>query len=353
MDFWERFCTEFGLERVLDELKACPEVFPLSELLHMVKNWRVRLLNCLVTFVFGDTSTTMDHEKILDILGRGPAFTDVPPLGKMRDAYPLAMMRLENIVALIENDAIAEAVAMLPLSLTVNAVRLETIPSTARTRLLKISFFLVRKLYELKENGLDPNPETTSAEENHPVTIFLSPWSRRFMDTVLDLILCIEEYPDIALDRVSTHPAETFFGLVRMDAHDVNTPDEMERSIAHTDIVSDAYRDLGLAAKVRNRISVAGVRIGETAPHTKIFNIAWPENLTPNLLADICLKAVHMGPQAPPGLLTDEEQVWFWEFVQYLKDLTRAADASATNKEINQRFISGSGGKIQTYLVCT
>jgi hypothetical protein len=60
-----------------------------------------------------------------------------------------------------------------------------------------------------------------------------------------------------------------------------------------------------------------------------------------------------MWPQAPPELLTDEDQVWFWEFVQYLTDLTKAADARATNKEINQRFISGSGGKIQTHLVCT
>jgi hypothetical protein len=173
------------------------------------------------------------------------------------------------------------------------------------------------------------------------------------MDTVLELILCIEEHPHIALDRVGTHPEETFFGTVRMDAHDVNTPDEMERSIAHTDIVTDAYRDLGLVVKVRNRISVGGVRIGDTAPPAKIFNVAWPEALTPNLIADICLKAVHMGPEAPPELLTDEEQVWFWQFVQYLKDLAKAAEASATNNEINQRFISGSGGKIRTHLVCT
>jgi hypothetical protein len=52
-------------------------------------------------------------------------------------------------------------------------------------------------------------------------------------------------------------------------------------------------------------------------------------------------------------LLTDEEQVWFWQFVQYLKDVTKAAHASATNNEINQGLISGSGGKIRTHLVCT
>jgi hypothetical protein len=352
MDFWEPFYNQFGLERVLIELKEYPEVFPLSDLLHMAKNWRVRLLRFLLTFVLDRASTTIDHEKMLDILGRGPAFTDLTPLGKMRDAYPLAMMRLENMVALIEHDAIAEAVAMLPLSLTLNAVRLETIPPITRTLLLRTSFYLVRKLYELKQSGVDTNPETTNAEKNHRITIFLSPWSQRFMDTLLELILCIEEHPHIALDRVGTHPAETFFGTVRMDAHDVNTPDEMERSIAHTDIVTDAYRDLGLVVKVRNRISV-GVRIGDTAPPAKIFDIKWPQGLTPDLIADICLKAVHMGPQAVSELLTDEDQVWFWQFVQILKDLTKAAEASATNNEINQRFISGSGSKIRTHLACT
>jgi hypothetical protein len=353
MGFWEPFYKEFGLERVLDELKAYPLVFPVSDLLHLAKNFRIRFLLYLLTFVFGDTSTTINHEKYLDIVGRGPAFTDMSPLGKMRDAYPLAMARLENIVALIDHDAIAEAVALLPLSLTLNAIRLETIPSTTRTNLLTISFFLVRDLFESKANGTDTNPETTPSGQDLPITIFLSQWSERFMDTVLDLIVCIDEYPDLALDRVSTHPLETFFGVMRQDANDVNTPDELEHTIAHTDIVNEAYRDLGLTTKVRNRISVGGVRIGDSAPPAKIFNVPWPENLTPNVIADICLRAVHMRPDAPAGLLSDEEQVWFWQFVQYLRDLAKAAEASATNNEINQRFISGSGSKIRTHQVCT
>jgi hypothetical protein len=184
---------------------------------------------------------------------------------------------------------------MLPLSLTLNAVRLETISPATRTALLRISFFLIRELYESRANGLDLNPEITSAKKDLQVTVFLWPWSRRFTNTVLNLILCIDGYPHIALDRVGTHPLETFFGTMRMDAHDVDTPDEEERSIAHTDIVKDAYRDLGLAVQVRNRISVGGVRVGDTAPRADIFDVPWPENLTPNVVAGICLRAVHMG----------------------------------------------------------
>jgi hypothetical protein len=51
MDFWEPFYNQFGLERVLLDLKEYPEVFPLSDLLHMAMNWRVRLLRFLLTFV--------------------------------------------------------------------------------------------------------------------------------------------------------------------------------------------------------------------------------------------------------------------------------------------------------------
>lgn len=64
----------------------------------------------------------IDHENVLDVLRRGPAFTDLPPLGKMRDAHPVAMARLENIMQLIESNAILEAVTLLPLSLTLDMI---------------------------------------------------------------------------------------------------------------------------------------------------------------------------------------------------------------------------------------
>jgi hypothetical protein len=133
-----------------------------------------------------------------------------------------------------------------------------------------------------------------------------------------------------------------------MDAHDVNTPDEMERTIAHTHIVKEAQWHLGLEERVHNRMNLAGVRLDASAPPGRMYEVEIPESLSPDVIADICLHAVHVGKDGLP----DDEAVGFLNFVEYLRMLGRAADESVRNKEINQRFISGSGGQIRTHLVC-
>jgi hypothetical protein len=347
-DYWNQVYEQFGLNRVLRELKQTRRVLPLGDLLHLAKNFRIRFLLFLLTFVWDEAKTTIDRERVLDICGRGPAFTDLAPLGKMRDSYPLAMTRVENILALIDNDAIAAAIALLPLSLAFNAIRLETIAKQTRTDLLRISFFIVRKVYENRVTGTDTLPETTSEEQNAEITVFHGQWTLRFINTVLDLLLCIEEYDHVGLDRVSTHPEENFFGLVRMDAHDVNTADEMERTIAHTHIVKEAQWHLGLEEHVHNRLNLAGVHIDSSAPPPITIEVGMPDNLTPDLIADICLHAVHVGPDG----LAEDEALGFRNFVQYLRMLRHAAEVSARNREANHRHISGSGGQIRTHLVC-
>jgi hypothetical protein len=67
---------------------------------------------------------------------------------------------------------------------------------------------------------------------------------------VLLLFFSIEKYESLALDVESTHPLENFFGYVRMDAHDINTPDEMTRTITHINIVKEACLMLQLEAGV-------------------------------------------------------------------------------------------------------
>jgi hypothetical protein len=51
---------------------------------------------------------------------------------------------------------------LLPLSLGFNAMHLETITPETRIDLLRTAFFLVWKLYGLKSQGVDTNPEKTS-----------------------------------------------------------------------------------------------------------------------------------------------------------------------------------------------
>jgi hypothetical protein len=83
--------------------------------------------------------------------------------------------------------------------------------------------------------------------------MFTWQWSTRFLNTVLFLIFSIENYESIASDRQSTDPLENFFGYVRMDAHDIDTCEEVTRIISHIDIVKEAYHLLELEEMVPGR----------------------------------------------------------------------------------------------------
>jgi hypothetical protein len=96
----------------------------------------------------------------------------------MRNAYPLILTRIENILQLIDQNAFPEAVTFLPLSLCFNAMRLETITRETRIDLLRMALFLVWKLHELRIQGIDTNPEKPRGGGKQ--TIITSEWVVRF-----------------------------------------------------------------------------------------------------------------------------------------------------------------------------
>jgi hypothetical protein len=191
---------------------------------------------------------------------------------------------------------------------------------------------------DAKKSGQDPNPET-SKRKNYNIHIAV-------VDTVCEhgavIHFSMENSESLALDQESTHPLENFFGYVRMDAHDINTPDEMTRTIAHIDIVKEAYRVLELEEVVPGRANLTGVHLEAEPTNEIMYNIVTANRVASEIIAAICLKAVH----AEAGVLTEEEQIAFLHFRAYLGLLKPAADASRTRNEINSHFTLGSGSQI-------
>jgi hypothetical protein len=66
-----------------------------------------------------------------------------------------------------------------------------------------------------------------------------------------------------------------------------------------------------------------------------MFEIPLPQQLTLDLIADVCLTAVHMRPDGMPEFLSDEEQVWFWQFVQEI--ISQGFDESSRHECDEQR----------------
>jgi hypothetical protein len=198
MDFWQPIYRRFGLNRTLEELRRHPDVMPLSDLLHLGKNFRTRFLKHKITFVCGGASSSINQDRVRAILDLPAALTDLSQVGKMRDAYFLVLTRIETVLQLIDQNAFPEAVALLPLLLCFNAMRLETSTRETRIDLLRIAFFLVWKLHELSIQGVDTNPEKPRGGGKR--TIFTSEWVVRFLNTVLLFLFSLSNYSDLALD---------------------------------------------------------------------------------------------------------------------------------------------------------
>jgi hypothetical protein len=101
-------------------------------MLHLGKNLQTRFLKFLLTFSHGTFSKSSNRNKMLRLPRLGPPLTDLSPVGKTRDVYPLVITRVEHMTTLLLNRATADAVVWLPLSICFNAIRLETIPVKRR-----------------------------------------------------------------------------------------------------------------------------------------------------------------------------------------------------------------------------
>jgi hypothetical protein len=325
------------LDRLLTELDSYPGDLPLSDILHLAKNLRTRFLRYGLTISTGDASRTINQLTVDEILPLKAPLQDLCPVGKMRDSYPLAIMRVENLLALIRGGAVTEAVTLLPMTLCLGAVRLETIPRETRSYLLQVSFWLVWKLREMRQIGVDKNPETVMKGTGNPVTVFTSQWTVRFLNTALLLMFCIKQYGELALDRLGTHPEENFFGFVRKNSNDINTEERMMRKIAQTDIAKDAARELRVDQHIHKRVNLGGVHYDDGDQHARMFSIVVPPELNPETIAAVCLTA---------GSGSGGGREIFQNFVEYLTVVAIAESVSQGDSEKDHEFICGSGSRI-------
>jgi hypothetical protein len=96
--------------------------FFVSDLLHAAKNVRTRLLTYVPVLYCAGMILPVNVEEMKRVLNLGEVFTDLTSTGKMRDAYPIALFRLEHVLTLFDAELFAEAVYLLAWALLFRAV---------------------------------------------------------------------------------------------------------------------------------------------------------------------------------------------------------------------------------------
>jgi hypothetical protein len=232
--------------------------FFIGDWLHLSKNVRGRILKYIPVLRYLRREFEVKWQVMDELLHLGPVFSDLTSAGKMRDCYPIALFQLTHVITLFCNERCAEAVYLLPWAFGMICFRSAGIAKVTRVFLLEITLGLFCKLYvDCTEGGHGLNEQGKAGIRVLPlkrITLL------RVMATVAGVLYALVVIDgDIPLDRISTHPLENIFGLLRRLLHDCNTFEELLRGAARNSIVNELYHELGHPKHVCGRENQGGV----------------------------------------------------------------------------------------------
>jgi hypothetical protein len=119
----------------------------------------------------------------------------------MRSICQLVICRVEHILSVIDEYAIAEAMALFPLTLCLNAIRLEIMTRETRSASLRISLLIVWILYDSRKQNID---QYLGKANEKAILIFRSQWAERFLDIVFVTMTALEANTRLSIERLGT-----------------------------------------------------------------------------------------------------------------------------------------------------
>jgi hypothetical protein len=267
---WFPVYRNFGLGACLNILEG---VLPLyvADFLHLVKNVRTRFIKYAMAMRWKDGYIMFWWRRMKNVINLGPVFSDDSSTGKMRDAYPIALFRLEHVIELFEMKCAAEALYLLPWAIVFRVFLSTRLSRETRVSLLQLALAFLIFFHDDAMTAKNPIPEQgrygkgqcpadRDPQIQECVRPFLTTTLRRCMSTVIGVIYAILKNPeDLPLDRIGTHPLENFFGLLRRILHDCNKFDELVHAAARTIVVDEAFEELRHPRNICGRKNVGGV----------------------------------------------------------------------------------------------
>jgi hypothetical protein len=201
--------------------------WPVSDLLHLMKNARSRLALGSLAFN-GQTPTIITGASVTYSLKSqenrqqsGSVFQARRPLDLLKDDLALQALSLENLLKLWSVGDVAGAYFLLPFVSLSLSVRVPALSMNTRLALIQVAFAIFfRMITNYPQTGYARNI-TERTEPRCPRKTF---WTRnmcvRACNTCLALFWSIREWNEnrhfsLALGRIGSHPLECHFGMTR------------------------------------------------------------------------------------------------------------------------------------------
>lgn len=254
-DFFESNISQLldhPFEEIVDAVKdlVC---MPSSDPLHLIKSARARLMQHLL-LLDPDKLICVNTTLFSQAVDLGPVFNDRSKYGAMKDAYPLALYSWYSFVQVMMKGRFEAAFYILPFFFFIETIRSPLLSQKMRLLFIGTAYRLfVNHLKNIRNVGTNSvfKQRFTSKYE-----IFLI----RIINTCISLGVAIKYHPDnLALQRISTHDIELFFGLIRCLSCFDNSYFNAVRLSCEAMIIKEFSKELGSSVKIEKRENEAGI----------------------------------------------------------------------------------------------
>ena len=227
------------------------EPIPISDWLHLLKNFRSRLVSAIIHAFNGAEGISINSFKDMPNLKNATEKTG--PYDSMRDDYALVICSLTTIMSAIENHEYSKAITILPHTLMNVVLLSHSLSKESRILLIQKSLEITKFLYEQSKLHY----KSYKSKRNLDVCLLNNSSYYRIISTMVAFAHALCFYSEnLSMDRLGTHLIEFFFGRMRRAGRGDDSSDRLITSAAIAELCSEKE-----TFNARGRFNISGVPI--------------------------------------------------------------------------------------------
>lgn len=254
-------------DEILDRILDYPDLIPVSDWLHLLKDLRKR---------FGENNISMfkgapifNSSYINEFLNLDNLVLKASGPSSMRDDLALHLFNTKNLEILAENEEFCCFAFLFPFTIVTVAIQSENLTSQARYTLVKIAY---KVICELNECAAGIRSKTSKKSPNIDVRFALRMSCQRTLNSLIALGFSLKFFHrNLSISRLFTHTVEYIFGYMRRLSYGKDQVDISVNALAKQDITKDTLKKYNLdSIHIRGRIAASEDGIEEITSKWKL-----------------------------------------------------------------------------------
>ena len=257
------------------------EFIPISDFLHIIKTARAHILNHAMRL--GSNRTTLNLDRIKEILDIGDALDDVSHWAKMSDVYAIALFQFVSFKKIRDKLGNDEDLFMAPFTFLNEAIRSTSLSKKERLVLIESAFHLFKWNLDMQIQNPSADWKGKYSEKCKGTLLGTEIFLIRCINLCFGLTIALTRDIDIPLDRVGSHVLENYFGFVRLASKNKHTPKMLKTQSLRVMIMTKNLSELGIEYKHKGRENMGGVLPTAEMETNEIFSDIKPIDLVSQL----------------------------------------------------------------------